>query len=443
MNAFSDAKRALSTTSVGTANGRAMFGETFTPVALIEEMLDSLPAHLFSNPNLRWLDPCAGVANFPIVLGERLMAGLQAAIPDPQQRRHHILSKMIVMVEIQPESAQAIRDALGPHINLHQGDALDAAFLKAYPEKFDVVLGNPPYERIVNGKRSAKNDSLWTKFIDFAYERLVDGGHLLYITPPAWMSPSSKQLKNVILPSTLLHLNVQECARHFKVGSKFAYFALAKTPPQPEHQTTFVAVFPSSSTMHGHTGRGTFVLPKGATFVPQMIDPRVFSILEKTLFAQRPKIAVTYDSDLHRFTKKALLSDVRDQRHPFKVLHTPSQTVWSQRPHKTQGIPKLLIPLTTYFERMMVEDAGVTQGFGYVLCTSHDQAERLRQTLLTAPYRFVANITRWSNFNVPDVMRALPDLGDLETIDDATVGAALGLTAEDMQFIHQHVKPLR
>lgn len=199
--------------------------------------------------------------------------------------------------------------------------------------------------------------------------------------------------------------------------------------------------------MHGHTARGTFALPEGARFVPQMIDPHAFSILAKTVFDHtRPKLAVTYDSDLHRFTKKALLSEHQDHAHPYKVLHTPSQTVWSQRPHKTQGRVKLLIPLTTYFERMLVDDAGVTQGFGYVLCDTHAQAQRLRQVLLSAPYRFIANITRWSNFNVPDVMRALPDIGLLDSakvITNAAVGDALGLNADEMDLIERHVKPLR
>jgi len=442
---FSAAKDTLTHTPLGTAEGRAQFGETFTPVPLIEEMLDTLPAHLFANPDLRWFDPCAGVGNFPIVLAGRLMTGLAAAIPDPDDRLRHITTRMIAMAEIQTQSAAAIRSVFGPDATLFVGDALSAACAQALPGPFDIVLGNPPYERMVDGKRSAKNDSLWTRFIDMGFDRLREGGHLLYITPPAWMSPSSKQLRRVFLPHKILHLNIQECARHFKVGSKFSYYLLQKSPAVPGQDTRFVAHFPASSHMHAHKGSGTFQVPAGARFMPQMIAPEVFTILSKTLFCPtRPKLPVTYDSDLHRFTKKHLLAERPDSDHPYRTLHTPSQTVWASRPHKTHGRPKVLIPLTTYYERLLVDEAGVTQGFGYVLCPSLDEAHRLAAVLRTAPYRFLANITRWSNFNVPEVMRALPDIGAMDgPITDTRVADALGLNAEERAFIKRQVKPLR
>lgn len=42
-------------------------GEVMTPITLVEEMLDTLPTDVWSNPNLKWLDPCAGVGTFPSV----------------------------------------------------------------------------------------------------------------------------------------------------------------------------------------------------------------------------------------------------------------------------------------------------------------------------------------------------------------------------------------
>ena len=39
------------------------FGEVMTPISLVEEMLDTLPYEVWTNPNLKWLDPCNGVGN--------------------------------------------------------------------------------------------------------------------------------------------------------------------------------------------------------------------------------------------------------------------------------------------------------------------------------------------------------------------------------------------
>ena len=52
-------------------------GEVMTPITLVEEMLDTLPSDVWSNPNLKWLDPCAGVGTFPSIVVQRLMKGLE------------------------------------------------------------------------------------------------------------------------------------------------------------------------------------------------------------------------------------------------------------------------------------------------------------------------------------------------------------------------------
>jgi hypothetical protein len=43
-------------------------GEVFTPFSLINDMLNTLPEDVWSNPNLKWLDPANGIGNFPSIL---------------------------------------------------------------------------------------------------------------------------------------------------------------------------------------------------------------------------------------------------------------------------------------------------------------------------------------------------------------------------------------
>ena len=40
------------------------FGEVMTPISLVKEMLDTLPKEVWSNPNLKWLDPANGAGTF-------------------------------------------------------------------------------------------------------------------------------------------------------------------------------------------------------------------------------------------------------------------------------------------------------------------------------------------------------------------------------------------
>ena len=55
---------------------RKQTAEDFTPLALVDEMLDKLPAEVFSDPSKTFLDNSAGNGNFLVrVLARKLKAG--------------------------------------------------------------------------------------------------------------------------------------------------------------------------------------------------------------------------------------------------------------------------------------------------------------------------------------------------------------------------------
>ena len=58
--------------------------EVFTPPALVNEMLDLLPADLWYNPNATFLDPVTKTGVFLREMAKRLMQGLEKKIPDKQ-----------------------------------------------------------------------------------------------------------------------------------------------------------------------------------------------------------------------------------------------------------------------------------------------------------------------------------------------------------------------
>ena len=84
-------------------------GEVFTPTNLVIEMLDKLPLEVWSNPELKWLDPASGIGIFPLIVYMRLMIGLQEEIPDVEQRRKHILKNMITMIEFDKENCRILK----------------------------------------------------------------------------------------------------------------------------------------------------------------------------------------------------------------------------------------------------------------------------------------------------------------------------------------------
>jgi type I restriction-modification system DNA methylase subunit len=88
--------------------------EVFTPAFLIEEMLDKLDPSVWSDPKKTWLDPCAGLGNFSVIILRRLMEGLSDWEPDEEARKRHILENMLYHVEMNPESVAKLQRVLNP-----------------------------------------------------------------------------------------------------------------------------------------------------------------------------------------------------------------------------------------------------------------------------------------------------------------------------------------
>jgi len=88
------------------------WGQVYTPVPLIRELLDHLPEDIWMDPTLQWLDPAAGTGHFVEFVYAKLMITLVHAFPDELERNHHILGHMLFMVEIDPENVAILRQRL-------------------------------------------------------------------------------------------------------------------------------------------------------------------------------------------------------------------------------------------------------------------------------------------------------------------------------------------
>lgn len=263
---------------------------------------------------------------------------------------------------------------------------------------------------------------------------LKPGGYLLFVVPPSWMSAAADLMRDFGSGSyALRHVNVGGCSKYFRVGSKFSFFLLQKG--KPGEPTCFDYVFKGTKYLKSQTGQSLVSDATGLGFIPELPDAHVFSIAKKVLAPTgHASLGLTFDSDLHAFTKKHLLSRKQELAFPYKTVHTPSQTLWSSRPHKLYGVPKLLIPITTHIEQTMVSRAGVTQGMGYVLCSSDLEATALLAYSQLKVIRLLVGATRWGNFNSPHILRRLPAYPG-RPMTDTEAYEYFGLTSDEAGFV--------
>jgi hypothetical protein len=175
------------------------YGEVMTPLELVKDMLATLPKDVWSNPNLKWLDPANGTGPFPIMVIYKLMEGLKDWEPNEEKRYKHIIENMIYTCELQDRNVflwLCAVDLEDKYVtNTYWGSFLEEGFDKHMKEvwnveKFDIIMGNPPYNTGTKGGNG--NRDLWDKFLFKSFDILVENGSMSMVHPSKWRSPENK-----------------------------------------------------------------------------------------------------------------------------------------------------------------------------------------------------------------------------------------------------------
>ena len=188
---------------------RTLFGEVFTPLELVCEMLSHLPDDVWTNKNLKWLDPANGIGNFPIVVYYKLMDTLKS-VPE-NNRSRHIIENMLYMNELNPVNVaicKKIFKMIDPDSkpNLMTSNFMGEFMVTGGKDKFlfedikefDVIIGNPPYNPPKTETGSSGN-SIWPNFVVKSFYMLSDKGYLVFIHPPGWRKPTDETFDPVKL----------------------------------------------------------------------------------------------------------------------------------------------------------------------------------------------------------------------------------------------------
>tara|TARA_B100001093_G_scaffold520256_1_gene613996 strand:+ start:10812 stop:12143 length:1332 start_codon:yes stop_codon:yes gene_type:complete len=187
-------------------------GEVHTDFKLVNEMLDLIPNKYFKNPNLKWLDPCAGRGYFGIILYKRLFEGLKDLYPDTIERHNHITGYMLHMNELNSTFIPILKKLFGENCNIFNHQFTQFPAMRYY----DVVIGNPPY--------NSKGQAVWSIFIEKSLSVLKGRGLLNFIVPSIWMKNDHPFHKKI------LKFNIKKLKTFSNTETNKIFHGEAQTP---------------------------------------------------------------------------------------------------------------------------------------------------------------------------------------------------------------------
>lgn len=324
---------------------RKSVGEVQTPQTLVNQILDTIPEHVWSDPNLKWLDNSTGTGMFMACVIERLMDGLVEYEPNDEKRYKYIVEEMIYVAELQAKNIFLYMTAFDPKdeyaMNVYCGSFLDEDFNRHAKdvwgvEKFSCVVMNPPYQTCQEGNK--KTQPLWHLFVEKSLSVLVEGGYMAAVHPSGWRNIDGvfKNTQRLLKEKQMLSLKMHSFKDGLKTfGAKIDYdFYCIKNIKNDDFKTKISCVDGTIENMN--------LFPM--EFIPNENINKIFSLIAKD---GEEKVTILADSSYHTQRTEQMSKEQTDEfKYPciYMVKFGENIITWYSSTNKKGhfGIPKVI-----------------------------------------------------------------------------------------------------
>lgn len=480
--------------------------EVFTPPAVVNSMLDMLPQELFRSPWTRFLDPVSKTGVFLREIAKRLIVGLEEAIPDQQERINHIFTQQLYGIAIteltsllsrrsvycskRADSEYSVCNAFTTEegniryrrirhtwangkcsycgaarsVYDRSSDLETHAYEFIHTDKpntlfnnmkFDVIIGNPPYQ-LSDGGNAASARAIYNLFVLQAMK--LKPNYLCMIIPSRWFAGGKgldefreTMLKDDRIKFIYNYENAKDCFPGNIIGGGVCYFLWDKN------------YHGNCNYYHLVNGRESFMERVLSEFPIFIRYNEAINIIHKVLKKKEGSLS-SIVSARNPFSLSTSERGETRKREGYCTLYTSKGTSYFPRMNILQNVD-LIDVYKVYVGRAISGHAGESDSSGQVkvlstlsvlkpneICTDtyliigkfkkEEQARHLESYLKTNFVRFLIlqtitsiNVTRNNYSFVP-----LQDFSRPWT--DADLYDKYNLTTEEIAFIESMIRPM-
>lgn len=475
--------------------------EVFTPPVLVNQMLDTLPSKLWKNKDAKFLDPVSKSGVFLREIALRLVEGLEDEIPDLQERIDHIYKNQLYGISITEltsllsrRSLYCSKSANGKYAigrvfedergniifnrthhkweddkclycnaNKSEYDRGDLLETHAYEfihtdepsklfndMKFDVIVGNPPYQ-LSDAGDSTGSSPIYQLFVEQA--KKLSPRYLTMIIPSRWFAGGKgldtfrdEMLNDKRISRLVDHPLASDVFPGIKLNGGACYFLWDR-----EHQGDCLVTTRMNSkedTIKRSLNQfDIFVRFNKALSILEKVQSKKIDPLSEQVSRQKPFGLRTFERPTGKGTvklyanksvgkveKRSLTSghEMIDLWKVFVSMGYGEGGESREYPRMILGKPIVAAPMSACTETYLVVGAYKTE----------KEAKNLDQYLRTKFLRFLVGLRKNTQHVTKDRFIFVPKLSMSEEWTDEKLNRHFGLTESEIEFIDTIVRPM-
>ena len=487
--------------------------EVFTPPELANKIIDMLPQELFENPDTTFLDPCCKSGVFLREIAKRLIKGLEKQIPDLEKRIEHIFSKQLFGIAITELTSLLSRRSVycskypsgefsvyqfseekpqgniifqrirhtwkdgkciycgasqneydrGTELETHAYQFIHSLDVhKVFNMKFDVIIGNPPYQMNDGGGEGSSATPIYDKFVKNAIK--LNPRYLTMIIPARWYSGGKglDSFRDEMLNDRHLRIihdfpETSDCFPGINIRGGVCYFLWDRNQKGDcliyNHKGNIVISFLERPLLEGNSttfiryNEAISILNKVRSFKEETMDNRVQSRLpfgipsnfENYELTKSSKANITlFRSDRSKSSQKQVFIESRyitkniAWKDKKKVLVSKASPGGDEYPHSIISTPLYADVNTVCTETYLIVD----------FVNNKVEGQNLISYMTTRFFRFMMSLIKNTQNISKGVFAFVPVQDYSKSWTDEELYAKYGLTEEEIAFIKSMIRPM-